>query len=223
MTKKSMNIELQNQSKLFELYKVKNTLPKDKWEPEALLNSAVQKCVFDKDKGHYVYVTLSNEKYSKSITHFLDKLQDDNIRFSIRNAAINYEQIIYVPQTPESGMMAKLPLFGDIIQIKNDDFQMLFAPYGKGIMIYGINVNKKLRNKGLGSKLLNLLYDTSEELDIPLFLTPYPDDNDVPKNEIWNVINRLRNYYERLGFGPLVKMPLLWSNYEDKYSNQILM
>jgi hypothetical protein len=221
--KESMNIELQNQTKLFELYKVKDTLPKKEWPAEALLNSAISKCVWDKDKGHYVYLTLSDEKYAKAMTNFLNKLQDNKIGFGIANAAINYSQIIYVPTNIESDMMGKLPLFGDIVQIKNDDFQLLLVPYAKGIMIHGINVSPKLRNKGLGSKLLNLLYDTSEELDIPLFLTPYPDDDDVPKNQIWNVINRLRNYYERLGFGPLVKMPLLWSNYEDKYSNQILM
>jgi GNAT superfamily N-acetyltransferase len=220
--KENINIELQNQNKLFELFKVKNTLPKDKWEPEALLNSAIQKCVWDKDKGHYVYLTLSDEKYSKSMTHFINKLQDNDIEAGVANVAISYEQIIYVP-TDTNDNMIKLALFGDIVQIKNNDFQLLLVPYGKGIMVYGINVNKKLRNKGLGSKLLNLLYDVSEELDIPLFLTPYPDDNDVPKNKIWDVINRLRNYYERLGFGPLVKMPFLWSNYEDKYSNDILM
>ena len=220
--KENINIELQNQTKLFELFKVKNTLPKDKWEPEALLNSAIQKCVWDKDKGHYVYLTLSDEKYSKSMTHFINKLQDNDIEAGVANVAISYEQIIYVPNDTNDNMI-KLALFGDIIQIKNNDFKLLLVPYAKGIMVYGINVNKKLRNKGLGSKLLNLLYDVSEELDIPLFLTPYPDDNDVPKNKIWDVINRLRNYYERLGFGPLVKMPLLWSNYEDKYSNQILM
>ena len=220
--KENINIELQNQTKLFELFKVKNTLPKDKWEPEALLNSAIQKCVWDKDKGHYVYLTLSDEKYSKSMTHFINKLQDNDIEAGVANVAISYEQIIYVP-TDTNDNMIKLALFGDIVQIKNNDFQLLLVPYGKGIMVYGINVNKKLRNKGLGSKLLNLLYDVSEELDIPLFLTPYPDDNDVPKNKIWDVINRLRNYYERLGFGPLKKMPLLWSNYEDKYSNEILM
>ena len=220
--KESITMELQNQTKLFELFKVKNTLPKDKWEPEALLNSAIQKCVWDKDKGHYVYLTLSDEKYSKSMTHFINKLQDNDIEAGVANVAISYEQIIYVP-TDTNDNMIKLALFGDIVQIKNNDFQLLLVPYGKGIMVYGINVNKKLRNKGLGSKLLNLLYDVSEELDIPLFLTPYPDDNDVPKNKIWDVINRLRNYYERLGFGPLVKMPFLWSNYEDKYSNQILM
>ena len=220
--KESITMELQNQTKLFELFKVKNTLPKDKWEPEALLNSAIQKCVWDKDKGHYVYLTLSDEKYSKSMTHFINKLQDNDIEAGVANVAISYEQIIYVP-TDTNDNMIKLALFGDIVQIKNNDFQLLLVPYGKGIMVYGINVNKKLRNKGLGSKLLNLLYDVSEELDIPLFLTPYPDDNDVPKNKIWDVINRLRNYYERLGFGPLVKMPFLWSNYEDKYSNDILM
>ena len=221
--KESINVELQNQTKLFELFKVKDTLPKKEWPPEALLNSAISKCVFDKDKGHYVYLTLSEEKYAKAITHFINKLQDNNIEAGSAYVAVNYDQIIYVPENTKSDMMGKLPLFGDIIQIKNDDFQLFLLPYAKGIMIHGINVNKKLRNKGLGSKLLNLLYDTSEELDIPLFLTPYPDDDNVPKNKIWDVINRLRNYYTRLGFGPLKKMPLLWSNYEDKYSNEILM
>ena len=197
--KESINVELQNQTKLFELFKVKDTLPKKEWPPEALLNSAISKCVFDKDKGHYVYLTLSEEKYAKAITHFINKLQDNNIEAGSAYVAVNYDQIIYVPENTKSDMMGKLPLFGDIIQIKNDDFQLFLLPYAKGIMIHGINVNKKLRNKGLGSKLLNLLYDTSEELDIPLFLTPYPDDDNVPKNKIWDVINRLRNYYERLG------------------------
>jgi GNAT superfamily N-acetyltransferase len=221
--KETMTMELQNQTKLFELYKVKNTLPKKEWPPEALLNSAISKCVWDNDKGHYVFLTLSDEKYSAAITNFINKLQDNDIEAGSAYVAVNYTQIIYVPEDTKTDMMGKLPLFGDIIQIKNDDFQLFLLPYAKGIMIHGINVNPKLRNKGLGSKLLNLLYDTSEELDIPLFLTPYPDDDNVPKNKIWDVINRLRNYYERLGFGPLVKMPLLWSNYEDKYSNQILM
>jgi GNAT superfamily N-acetyltransferase len=221
--KETMTMELQNQTKLFELYKVKNTLPKKEWPPEALLNSAISKCVWDDNKGHYVYLALTDEKYAKAMTHFLSKLQDINLAFGIANVAISYEQIIYVPENTKSDQMLKLPLFGDIVQIKNDDFRLLLVPYAKGIMIHGINVNKKLRNKGLGSKIINLLYDVSEELDIPLFLTPYPDDDDVPKKQIWNVINRLRNYYERLGFGPLKKMPLLWSNYEDKYSNEILM
>ena len=33
-----------------------------------------------------------------------------------------------------------------VVQIKNDDFTLLLAPYAKGIMIHGINVNPKLRN-----------------------------------------------------------------------------
>jgi hypothetical protein len=124
--KENIDIELQNQTKLFELFKVKDTLPKKEWPPEALLNSAISKCVFDKDKGHYVYLTLSEEKYAKAITHFISKLQD--IEFGIANAALNYDQIIYVPTDTESDKMAKLPFFGDILQIKNDDFQLLLVP-----------------------------------------------------------------------------------------------
>ncbi len=215
-------VKLQNQSKLMELYKSKSVFPKKEWPAEAVLNSAIEKCVMDNDKGHPVYVALTNDKYANGVTNFLNKLNDIDIHFGLVNAAVNYEQIIFVPENINDRML-KLPLFGDVIQIKNDDFSLILVPYGKGIMIHGINVNTKLRNKGLGSKIINLLYDTSEELDIPLFLTPYPDDDNVPKSEIWNVINRLRNYYERLGFGPLAKMPLLWSNYEDKFIDEILM
>jgi len=217
----TLMIELHNQSKLMKLYKVKNTLPKKEWPPEALLNSAISKCIWDKDKGYYVYLALTDEKYVNALSQFLSKLQDNDIQFEIANVAVNYEQIIYVPEDTNERML-KLPLFGDVVHIKSDDFSLILVPYGKGIMIHGINVNPKLRNKGLGSKIINILYDTSEELDIPLFLTPYPDDDNIPKSEIWNVIIRLRRYYRRLGFGPLKGMQLLWSNYEDKYIDEIL-
>lgn len=220
--RESITMELHNQNKLMELYNSKNAIPKKDWPAEAILNSAIVKCVMDKDKGYPVYIALTDEKYANAISQFLSKLQDNDIHFGLANVAVHYEQIIYVPEDTNERML-KLPLFGDVVDIKNDDFRLILVPYGKGIMIHGINVNPKLRNKGLGSKILNLLYDTSEELDMPLFLTPYPDDDNVPKKEIWNVINRLRNYYERLGFGPLKGMQLLWSNYEDKFIDEILM
>ena len=61
---------------------------------------------------------------------------------------------------------------------------------------------------------MNTLYDISEELDIPLFLTPYPDEN-CDKAEIWDRIYRLRDWYTKLGFGAWHKMEWLWTNYED--------
>ena len=218
----TIRVEMQNQNKLMELCKSKSVLPKKEWPPEAILNSAIVKCVMDNDKGYPVYLALTDDKYVNALSKFLSKVQDNDIHFGLVNAAVNYEQIIFVPEDTSERML-KLPIFGDVVQIKNDDFNLILVPYGKGIMIHGINVNPKLRNKGLGSKLINILYDVSEELDIPLFLTPYPDDDNVPKNQIWNVIHRLRNYYDRLGFGPLKGMQLLWSNYEDKYVDEIVM
>jgi hypothetical protein len=61
--KENITMKLQNQTKLFELYKVKKTLPKKEWPAEALLNSAISKCVWDDNKGHYVYLALTDEKY----------------------------------------------------------------------------------------------------------------------------------------------------------------
>ena len=103
----TITMELQNQTKLFELFKVKDTLPKKEWPPEALLNSAISKCVWDNDKGHYVFLTLSDEKYSAAITNFINKLQDNDIEAGSAYVAVNYTQIIYVPEDTKTNMMGK--------------------------------------------------------------------------------------------------------------------
>lgn len=196
-----------------DLYKSKNILSKKKWAPEAMLNTAIEKCVWSDEKNHWLYLTTSDIPYSNFVSKFVNDYVD--APFEIANAFIPYEQILYVPKDVNQ-TMAKLPMAGDVIKIKTDDFEISFVPYQNGVMIYGLCVNNKKRNKGIGTKIINYLYDLSEELDIPLFLTPYPDEN-CDKSEIWDRMNKLKNWYTKLGFGEFAGIWWLMTNYEDNH------
>jgi Mrp family chromosome partitioning ATPase len=53
----------------------------------------------------------------------------------------------------------------------------------------------------------------SEEMNIPIYLIPYPDDNFPTKDEK-KLVDRLKNYYTRIGFGPVSEDSLVWNNFE---------
>jgi hypothetical protein len=57
------------------------------------------------------------------------------------------------------------------------------------------------------------MYDLSEELNIPIYLIPYPDDN-FPTTDEKKLVDRLKSYYERIGFGPVNDNSIVWSNFE---------
>ena len=89
----------------------------------------------------------------------------------------------------------------------------MLVPYADGVMLYGININPELRGKGIGTNIMNKLYDISEQMNIPIYLIPYPDDNFPTKDEK-QLVDRLKTYYERLGFGPVKEDSLVWCNFE---------
>ena len=64
-------------------------------------------------------------------------------------------------------------------------------------------------------EVLNKLYDLSENLSIPLYLIPYPDYEFLDKvHKEKELVDRLKNYYSRLEFGPVSEGSLVWSNFE---------
>lgn len=214
LKKEKVYIEKHNESKYKELLSVKKSLPKKEWPAEAQLNTAIVKCVWDEDRKHWVYITNISDKVASSIAILMDRLSD-TYDISIANVYLNYEQIIYVPENINDGMgMAKLGLFGDCVNIKCKEFTLILTPYHNGINVLGLFVDNNFRNKGIGTDIMNTLYDISEERDVPIFLTPYPDEN-CDKSEIWDRIYRLRKWYTKLGFGAWYKMEWLWTNYED--------
>jgi GNAT superfamily N-acetyltransferase len=75
--------------------------------------------------------------------------------------------------------------------------------YRDGVMIHSIMVDEDKRGNGIGTEILNKLYDCSEEMGIPLYLIPIAPNTD---NQ-----SRLESWYESQGFGE-VKYNI-WSNY----------
>jgi GNAT superfamily N-acetyltransferase len=218
--KKDRSEQIHRQDVLFKLYKSDKTIPKDKWEPEALLNTAIEKCVWDDESNHYVYLTTSDESYASKVNLFLKRLWN-KYKIEVVSACVNYEQIIFVPKKLDDKIY-KIPLFGDVVYIKCDRFTMTITPYCNGINVLGICVNDKFRNKGIGTDVINTLYDVSEERDIAIFLNPYPDEK-CAVEEIWDRVYRLRHWYTKLGFGMYRKMEWLWCNYEDKHADEFII
>jgi GNAT superfamily N-acetyltransferase len=205
-------IQLHNIQAFKEKLNIKEVLPKKEYPIEAKMNQNIYKTVWDDNTNTWCFLTISNEKYAKFVSKFVDDSIDEKIQ--VAYACLPYEQIVYIPEDTVNNDLLKMNFFGDVLSIKSDKFSIILNPFMNGVMIYGLNVNEKYRNTGIGTKIINQLYDLSEELDVALYLTPYPDDNSE-KSEIWNKVNRLRNWYKSLGFGPIFNNELVYSNYED--------
>jgi GNAT superfamily N-acetyltransferase len=80
-------------------------------------------------------------------------------------------------------------------------------------MLIHIDVDKSERNKGTGTFVMNRLYDISEDINVPIYLIPYPAGHFNSKTEK-DVVTILKNWYEKLGFGPVSDGSKVWCNFE---------
>lgn len=95
----------------------------------------------------------------------------------------------------------------------SDNFRLELYAFDDGIMINSIVVNENMRGKGLGTKVINKLYDISERMEIPLYLIPFPAVDTFDQSKIYDIINPLKDFYTKLGFGLVGNRGLIWSNY----------
>ena len=101
----------------------------------------------------------------------------------------------------------------DYVLVKGDGYELNLFPYHDGIMVQAIVVNEDKRGSGIGTMVMNKLYDLSEEMEIPLYLVPFPaGQNDASK--IYQTVERLEKWYDGIGFGPADGHPTVWTNFE---------
>jgi len=206
----------QNQEMLLKYWNTTDELPYEEWSPHIKLNTNVKRVVFNEETQTYIHISLSEEKYRNFLNNAI-KLFNVN-EFTYTN--IEYEQILHVDEDTTKDKLS-FKMFSDrVLRIVCDKFTMIFVPYNKGVCIHGFNINEEYRNKGIGSDVMNKLYDLSEELDTPLYLQPYPDEN-CSRTEVWGRINQLRNWYERLGFGSINNDIWMWSNWTEDAIEEI--
>lgn len=101
----------------------------------------------------------------------------------------------------------------EMIDCDFGDYQLALAPYNDGVILVSLTIDKSQRGNGTGTFVMNRLYDISEELNIPIYLTPYPAEEFKSKKEK-QLVERLEKWYDKIGFGPVSKGSKVWSNFE---------
>jgi GNAT superfamily N-acetyltransferase len=101
----------------------------------------------------------------------------------------------------------------NFVEFNNDDFKLQLFAYHDGLMVHSLIVNKNKRGSGIGTEVMNKLYDISEDMDIPLYLIPFPAIDKFEQSKIFDIIKPLHKWYDALGFGPVDNHPTAWSNY----------
>ena len=191
--------------------------PKEDWIEECKCNSAITKVVwknkFANQPDGWVAISKTTNNFTKFIKEVKGKIPYTQSK-KINNWLVD-ELIQYAHQNDEYKTYKICNEVAEFHIIESNDWHLYLHPYHDGVMIYTINVNENKRGNGIGTELLNKLYDLSEELSIPLYLIPYPDYEFLDKvDEEKELVDRLKNYYTRLEFGPVSEDSLVWSNFE---------
>lgn len=191
--------------------------PKKDWIKEFKDNSAISDVQWGIGKidGKEIETWVALTPTTKQFANFINEIQKKIFTNGVRTANyFHYDQIVEYAYQNKEYKVKKVCLYAsDFIVVDEDYVRIMFAPYADGVMLYGINIKKELRGKGIGTDIMNKLYDVSDELSIPIYLIPYPDDNFKSKDEK-KLIDRLKNYYSKLDFGPVSENSLVWSNME---------
>lgn len=196
--------------KLNNEYEIDGKCEKEHWPNEVLVNKDVIGVLFSKKLDCFLHMAPAKERY----INFCLK-----VKLGIKPTFDDktYNQIIDVPK--EKGkMQMSLKMFSTFVTtFENDDFCLTLVPYNDGVMIQGFYIkDDSKKGKGIGTKIMNYLYELSETMDTPLYLTPYPDEYNPDLDILWKKIYRLRDWYERLGFGPVFGSDWIWSNYYEE-------
>ena len=191
--------------------------PKENWIEEYKCNSAITKVVwknrFTSQSDGWVGISKTTNNFTKFIKEVKGKIPYTQSK-KIKNWLVD-ELIQYAHQNSQYKTYKICNEVAEFHIIESNDWHLYLYPYHDGVMIYSINVNEDKRGNGIGTEVLNKLYDLSENLSIPLYLIPYPDYMFLDKfDKEKELVDRLKNYYTRIGFGPVSEDSLVWNNFE---------
>ena len=191
--------------------------PKKDWIQQFKDNTAISDVIWGVAKidGKEILSWVGLTPSTKPFSDFVNEAQKDVFKNGIDVVNnFHYDQIVEYAHQNTEYKVKKVSLYAsDFIGAYEEYGRVFLVPYADGVMLYGINIKPELRGKGIGTNIMNKLYDISEQMNIPIYLIPYPDDNFPTKDEK-QLVDRLKTYYERLGFGPVKEHSLVWCNFE---------
>jgi N-acetylglutamate synthase-like GNAT family acetyltransferase len=194
----------------------KRKAKREQWVDEYKCNSAIKEVIW-KSTEYQGEGWVAVSKSTMNFNRFLEKVKISikHTSFDVYRNMVTDQLIQYAHQNKEYRTYKVRNEVDKFIVITSEDWHLHLYPYHDGVMIYTINVNEDKRGNGIGTELLNKLYDISENLNVPLYLIPYPDYEFLDKTDMEKeLINKLKNYYNRIGFGPVSEDSLVYCNFE---------
>lgn len=208
-----------SQSELFEMFETNNFIceavldRKKDWKkfPSYYLKDKAVKEVLLINKNGGGYFKVGKSHPTTEFLNYLNTLQSKHNVEIISDGAGGCDIIgEYGFEGNNNSVWRDKKLHKRIVTLLLNGVQITLVPYYDGVKIASIVVNENERGNGKGTEVMNLLYDISEELEIPLYVNPYPASDYEPSKEK-EVVTKLINWYEDLGFGNV--WDKIWCNF----------
>jgi hypothetical protein len=217
--------------KLGSIYKTKEghklelvqELSKDVWAEEFITNKSISK-VYGVEINSYDKGQCAFHKAKKAFNRYIDELKDRSFidvqleEFSITEG--HFDEMKQYAYENEYGQVGRRIHFTDSVckmtwrweaetyfihgqRLIPSTIETCIVPWHDGVMLQSMIVNKESRNKGVGWAFFDeFIHSVSYDLNIPLYLTPYPAEDFNPKSEK-SLVKRLTKYYSNWDFQPV--------------------
>jgi len=194
--------------------KIYSEVKRNHWDNVFLTNKAISKVylgLFNDSKS----VTIPSMKVTNEFNKFKKEFFNRFTPNTKTEMGGSFDEIVdygYEIDTPGAPAI-RLNATEELVDCNFGDYELAFVPYNDGVMLIHIDVKESERNKGIGTFVMNALYDISEDINVPIYLIPYPAGHFSSKTEK-DLVTILKNWYDKLGFGPVSEGSKIWCNFE---------
>jgi hypothetical protein len=201
---------------------IKFEYDRGRWIKDELSNNSVARVysVYYDELGYDTRSRICHLKASGPYTRFTKAYRNKFRPVSIQDLPGTFQEYFeYGYENKNSKVMMLNHITDSITELTYSDYYLVLAPWHDGVQVLKIIVPNS--GKGIGTKVMNDLYDISEELSIPIYLTPYPAEDFIDVNgKEKKLVKRLEKWYRKLGFDVSTESrdgtwsPKMWSNME---------
>ena len=191
-------------------------LPKRIWIDEYKNNSAIKKVYgVTSNGGNGSGSQLAHIDTTKPFQKFCSEIVSKMKPINNFKRKADFEEILQCGfENKENKVYRRFYLCDDIRQYEFNNSKIIVAPYLDGLCLCSIIVDDFMKGNGIGTDIMNKLYDISEELSIPIYINPYPAGAKYEAIEEKNLVTKLRNWYSKIGFAPINEGNHIWNNFE---------
>jgi GNAT superfamily N-acetyltransferase len=202
-------------------YLVVSEYSKSQYPPIFKINQSMKKVygAIHKSNGQQVYLPKLglNPKYTKFYVK-LSKLL--NVPFKTYKEDANFQYIsTYAFQNPNGYNNFKTEYYTEhMVIFDNGKVELALSPWNDGVFVVGIKVYQQFRGSGIGTEWMKKIMEVGKQLNCLIYLNPYPSHlaelnlspDEYTKDDEYNNVIRLINWYEGLGFKECKQFPNCW-------------